>query len=120
VQDDSGQHDFSVQAVHAYNGNHTLYTANGYVLDLDGTRIYISGDTGAQPEIRALDDIDVAFVCMNQFTMTLNEAASVVRDIDPHVVIPYHYSSQNLATFTTQVGTDLGIEVRLLNWYPPL
>jgi hypothetical protein len=49
--------------------------------------------------------------------MSGNEAAAVVRDIDPHVVIPYHYSSSNLATFSTLVGMDLGIEVRLLNWY---
>ena len=96
---------------------------NGYVVTIDGKRIYISGDTGAQPELRALEDIDVAFVCMNTpFTMTPADAASLVRDMDPLVVYPYHYRNQdgtlgNAITFKNLMSTDFGIEVRLRKWY---
>ena len=112
-----------VQAVPAYNSNHPLGTGNGYVLTIGGKRIYLSGDTGNQPEIRALPNIDVAFLCMNTpFTMTVNEATNCVRAMRPKVVYPYHYRNQdgtttNAAAFKQFLGTDLGIEVRLRQWY---
>jgi L-ascorbate metabolism protein UlaG (beta-lactamase superfamily) len=114
---------FSVQAVPAYNANHPFGQGNGYVVTIDQKRIYISGDTGAQPELRALEDIDVAFVCMNTpFTMTPADAASLVRDMEPLIVYPYHYRNQNgttgnAITFKNLMSTDFGIEVRLREWY---
>jgi len=112
----------NVQAVHAYNGNHPLNTGNGYVVTIGGKRIYISGDTGDVPEIRALPDIDVAFLCMNPtFTMSVSSATNVIRSMRPKVVYPYHYNeganTGNAALFKQQLGTDLGIEVRLRKWY---
>jgi L-ascorbate metabolism protein UlaG (beta-lactamase superfamily) len=83
----------------------------------------VSGDTGNTAEVRALQNIDVAFVCMNQpFTMTINEATNAVRAFRPKVVYPYHYRDQsgattNAASFKQQLGTDSGIEVRLRKWY---
>jgi len=112
-----------VLAVPGYNANHTFTNNNAYVLTLGGKRIVISGDTGDVPEIRALTDIDVAFLCMNQpFTMTVNAATNCIRAMQPKVVYPYHYRDQsgstaNAATFKQWLGTDLGIEVRLRNWY---
>jgi len=111
------------EAVHAYNSNHALGSANGYVLTIGGQRIYFSGDTGNVPEIRALPGIDVAFLCMNMpFTMTANEATNAVRAMRPRIVYPYHYRDQsgtttNAAYFKKALGTDLGIEVRLRKWY---
>jgi L-ascorbate metabolism protein UlaG (beta-lactamase superfamily) len=113
----------TVEALPAYNSYHPLGTGNGYVLTIGGKRIYMSGDTGDIPEMRALTNIDIAFVCMNvPFTMTIAQAASVVRDFRPRVVFPYHYHNQDgtyadLASFKQMVGTDLGIEVRLRAWY---
>jgi len=113
----------TIHAVPAYGASHPLGAGNGYVLDLGGKRIYVSGDTGDQPEIRALADIDVAFVSMNQpYTMTVGAATNCVRSLRPRVVYPYHYRDQsgattNAATFKQWLGTDLGIEVRLRNWY---
>jgi L-ascorbate metabolism protein UlaG (beta-lactamase superfamily) len=114
---------FNVQAVHAYNNNHSLGSGNGYIVTIDQRRIYISGDTGAQPELRALEDIDIAFVCMNTpFTMTPADAVSLVRDMEPLVVYPYHYRNQdgslgNSITFKNLMSTDFSIEVRLRDWY---
>lgn len=118
--------DLTVEAVPAYNlttSHHPKGTGNGYVLTLGGKRVYISGDTEDIPEMRALRDIDVAFVSMNQpYTMSLAKAVSAVREFRPKVVYPYHYrnadgSMTDLAAFKQQVGTDLGIEVRLRDWY---
>jgi L-ascorbate metabolism protein UlaG (beta-lactamase superfamily) len=112
-----------VQAVPAYNSYHPLGTANAYLLTIGGKRIFISGDTGNTAEMRALTNIDVAFVCMNQpYTMTVTEATNAVTAFHPKVIYPYHYRDQNGAsanatTFKQQLRQDLGIEVRLRKWY---
>ena len=111
----------TVEAVAMYNltsAYHPKGTGNGYVVTLGGRRIYLSGDTEDIPEMRALRDIDVAFVCMNlPFTMTVTRAASAVRKFRPRVVYPYHYSDSNVNEFKRLVGTDVGVEVRLRKWY---
>lgn len=106
-----------VEAVPAANGNHPLGAGNGYIVTLGGTRIYISGDTSSGIDRSRITDIDVAFVCCDgQFNMGPPEAAQFVRAIRPKVVYPYHYNTANPAAFKTQVGRDLGIEVRLRPW----
>lgn len=116
----------TVEAVPAYNlttSHHPRGNGNGYILTLGGKRLYISGDTEDTPELRALRDIDVAFVAMNvPYTMTVAKAVSAVRAFRPKVVYPYHYrnadgSFADLETFKRQVGTDPGIEVRFGKWY---
>jgi L-ascorbate metabolism protein UlaG (beta-lactamase superfamily) len=68
--------------------------------------------------MRALKNIDVAFVCMNlPYTMTPEEAADAVKAFHPKVVIPYHYGKSDLSAFEKGVA-GTGIEVRLLEWYP--
>jgi L-ascorbate metabolism protein UlaG (beta-lactamase superfamily) len=114
---------FSVQAVPAYNTNHPRGQGNGYVVTIDGKRIYIAGDTGNQPELRALTNIDVAFVCMNTpFTMMPADAVNLVRAMKPRIVYPYHYRNQggntgNAIAFKNLMSTDFTIEVRLRKWY---
>jgi L-ascorbate metabolism protein UlaG (beta-lactamase superfamily) len=114
---------FSVQAVPAYNARHPLGNGNGYIVTIDEKRIYIAGDTGNQAELRALENIDIAFVCMNTpFTMTPADAVNLVREMDPLVVYPYHYrnsdgSTGNAITFKNLMSTDFSIEVRLRKWY---
>src|SRR5271165_6415904 len=97
---------------------HDKGRGNGYVLTYGGKRFYFSGDTEATPEMRALKNIDVAFICMNlPYTMPPDEAADAVKAFHPKVVIPYHYRGSDLAVF--QKGLEgTGIEVRLLEWYP--
>ena len=113
----------TIEGVPAYNTNHPLGTCNAYVLNIGDKRIFISGDTGNTPEMRALPNIDAAFVCMNiPFTMDIATAASVVRAFRPRIVFPCHYRNQDgtyadLNNFKQQVGTDLGIEVRSRTWY---
>jgi L-ascorbate metabolism protein UlaG (beta-lactamase superfamily) len=118
---------WTIDAVPAYNLKrgpapgklfHDKGRGNGYVLTYGGKRLYFSGDTEGVPEMRALKNIDVAFVCMNlPYTMPPDEAADAVKTFHPKIVIPYHYRGSDLSGFTKGLeGT--GIEVRLLEWYP--
>jgi L-ascorbate metabolism protein UlaG (beta-lactamase superfamily) len=117
--------DFKVEAIPMYNlapaKDGTIYhpkgRGNGYVLTYGGKRFYFSGDTQGIPEMKALRNIDVAFVCMNlPFTMTPQEAAEAVRAFHPAVVYPYHYRGSDLQAFAAALqGT--GIDVRLRDWY---
>lgn len=118
--------DIRVEAVAMYNLTadrlqyHPKGVGNSYVLDLDGTRVYVSGDTEDIPEMRALTDIACAFLCMNlPFTMTPDQAASAALEFQPRVVYPYHYRGQDTARFQSLVEEGSGeIEVRLRSWYP--
>ncbi|ADO67869.1 MBL fold metallo-hydrolase [Stigmatella aurantiaca] len=97
---------------------HEKGRGNGYVLTFGQTRVYIAGDTEDIPEMRALRDIGVAFIPMNlPYTMTVAQAADAVREFKPKVVYPYHFRGSDLAEFTRLVGTDVGVEVRVRNWY---
>jgi L-ascorbate metabolism protein UlaG (beta-lactamase superfamily) len=101
---------------------HVKGRGNGYVIELGGRRIYVSGDTEDIPEMRALEAIDLAFVCMNPpNTMDLEAAADAVLEFQPKVVYPYHYRSRqgfsDVGRFRELVSADPGIEVRLLAWY---
>jgi L-ascorbate metabolism protein UlaG (beta-lactamase superfamily) len=116
-----------IEAVPAYNLKrgpaagqlyHDKGRGNGYVLTYGGKRFYFSGDTEAIPEMEALRNIDVAFVCMNlPYTMTPEEAAAAVRKMHPAVVYPYHYRGSDLHAFSSALEGS-GIEVRLREWYP--
>jgi L-ascorbate metabolism protein UlaG (beta-lactamase superfamily) len=116
--------DIPIQAIPMYNITperlqyHAKGRGNGYVLTLGGKRVYIAGDTEDIPEMRALRDIDIAFVPMNlPFTMTVAQAADAVRQFRPKVVYPYHFRGSDMDEFTRLVGTEVGVEVRVRNWY---
>lgn len=113
---------FKLEAVASYNTTpprkrfHPKGQGNGYVLNLGGKRIYVSGDTEGTPEMLALKNIDVAFLCMNlPYTMDVEAAAKAVKTFKPKVVYPYHSRGQDTAKFKTLVGD--AAEVRLRNWY---
>lgn len=115
---------FPIEAVAAYNLTedrlkfHAKGRGNGYVLNLGNKRIYISGDTEETPEMDALKDIDIAFVCMNlPYTMDVAQAAKAVRAFHPKIVYPYHYRGSDLERFKQLLGSDAGVEVRIRDWY---
>jgi L-ascorbate metabolism protein UlaG (beta-lactamase superfamily) len=91
---------------------------NGYILTYGGKNFYFAGDTEGTPEMRALKDIDVAFIPMNlPYTMSPDEAAAAVEAFHPKIAIPYHYQGQDIRRFAADLRHS-GIEVRLLDWYP--
>ncbi|MCS7090495.1 MAG: MBL fold metallo-hydrolase [Verrucomicrobiota bacterium] len=117
---------FRVTAVPMYNlvserqHFHPRGRGNGYVIHVDSSRLYISGDTEDIPEMRQLQDIHVAFICMNlPYTMSVEQAADAVRTFRPRIVYPYHYRGSDVERFRQLVGEESGIEVRLRDWYAP-
>lgn len=114
----------TIEAVAMYNTTpertkfHSKGRGNGYVLTFADKRVYLSGDTEDIPEMRALKQIDVAFLCMNlPYTMSVEQAASAVREFRPKIVYPYHSRGSDLEKFKKLVGDDVGVEVRLREWY---
>ena len=112
----------SLDAVPAYNTTpgHTQFHPkgrdNGYVLTLDGLRIYIAGDTEDIPEMANLKDIDVAFLPCNQpYTMTPEQVVKAARTIRPKVLFPYHYSETPIKR-VAELLTDTSIDVRIRNY----
>lgn len=103
---------------------HVKGRGNGYVLEKDGERLYFSGDTEDIPEMRALKNIDKAFVCMNlPYTMTVERAADAVLEFAPKQVYPYHFRGRpdvsDVEEFKRLVNQgNPGIEVVQLDWYP--
>ena len=103
---------------------HTKGRGNGYVFTVNKQRIYFSGDTEDIPEMRALKNIDKAYVCMNlPYTMTVESAADAVLAFKPKEVYPYHYRGtgglSDVAKFKSLVNTgNNNIKVVQLNWYP--
>lgn len=96
---------------------HDRGRGNGYVLTFGDTRVYVAGDTECTPEMRALEDIDVAFVPMNlPYTMPPAEAAECVRAFAPRVVYPYHSRDSDVGSFARALE-DTDVEVRIRDWY---
>ena len=124
------QKGIEIEAIPMYNvpespdSFHTKGRGNGYVVSAEGKRIYISGDTSATPEMKALHNIDIAFLTMNlPYTMDVPEAAEAALAFKPKVVHPYHYRSQNgfsdVNKFKKLVEEkDPTIQVELLDFYP--
>ena len=107
----------SVEAVPAYNTTpgrekfHPKGRDNGYILTIDGLRIYIAGDTEDIPEMSGIKDIDIAFLPVNQpYTMTPEQCVCAAKVIGPKVLIPYHYSDTDLSGIPSQLPS---IDVRI-------
>jgi L-ascorbate metabolism protein UlaG (beta-lactamase superfamily) len=96
---------------------HDKGRGNGYLLTYGGKRIYISGDTEGIPEMKALKNIDMAFICMNlPYTMPPEEAAEAVKAFKPKVAIPYHYRGSDPKVFEAALAGS-GVQVKLIDWY---
>ena len=112
--------DFTVEAVPAYNTSegrtqfHPKGRDNGYILTIDGLRIYIAGDTEDIPEMSAIKDIDIAFLPCNQpYTMTQDQLINAARIVKPKVLFPYHYGQTDVSGIAEQLE---GIDVRIRHY----
>ena len=106
-----------VDAVPAYNTTeghlqfHPKGRDNGFVITLDGLRIYVAGDTEDIPEMSELKDIDVAFLPCNQpYTMTVDQLVNAAKVIRPKVLIPYHYGQTDISSVPALLP---GVDVRI-------
>jgi L-ascorbate metabolism protein UlaG (beta-lactamase superfamily) len=136
-----------VESIAAYDlvpgpPEHPKGEANGYVITLGGKRLYFAGVTQCVPEVRAVKNVDVAFMPLNipPARMTPSESAECVKALRPKVVYVYHYDQDAAARLTNPNAKPQGlpggmtiaqslqafkdalkgeaIEVRLPDWYP--
>jgi len=121
-------HNLEITAIPMYNlrtealNFHTKGRGNGYVLQMEEQRWYISGDTEDIPEMRQLKDIDVAILCMNlPYTMTVEAASSAIKEFKPKHVLPYHFRGKPVWEDPKKIAgliQDPQIDVVILDWYP--
>jgi len=112
---------FRLIAVPAYNITedhlqfHPKGRDNGYILDFDGLRIYVSGDTEDIEEMATFGPIDVAFLSANQpYTMTTTQCVEAAMTLQPKTLVPYHLSDTDMQEIKTVLDSnDSGIEVLL-------
>lgn len=112
-----------IEAIAAYNLVHerapgTPYhpkgRGNGYVLTFGDTRVYVAGDTENTPEMKALTDIDVAFLPMNvPYTMTPAMVADAVKAFRPRILYPYHFGETDTSELVKLLADVQGVEVRI-------
>ena len=108
--------------VASYNLNKSFHPKEsgwcGYVLDVDGKRIYIAGDTDATEEAKQVS-CDIAMVPIGgTYTMTPTEAAALVNEISPKAAIPTHFGSivgspADADTFEKQVDASITVERKI-------
>lgn len=70
--------------------------AGGFIIELEGKKIYHAGDTGLSMEMNLLkrEDIHVALLPIGgNFTMDIEDALLAVEMIQPRMVIPMHYKT---------------------------
>ena len=112
-----------VEAIPAYNLVHTRDDGqpfhprgegNGYILTFGNQRLLIAGDTENTPELKALQNIDVAFLPMNlPYTMTPEMVAEAARAFSPGVLYPYHYGATDPSRIVDLLADREDIEVRI-------
>ena len=113
----------TIEAVPAYNIVHNRETGepfhplgigNGYIMTFGNTRVYVAGDTENIPEMKGLQDIDIAFLPMNlPYTMTPEMVAAAAKTIQPKILYPYHYSDTDTSKIVDLLIEQPVIEVRI-------
>ena len=89
-------------------------SVRGYVMSFADKRVYVAGDTENVPEMKALRDIDIAFLPMNlPYTMTPEMVADAASTFKPKVLYPYHYGETDTARVVTLLKESPEIEIRI-------
>lgn len=110
-----------IEAVPAYNIGKDFHPKAdqrvGFIVTMNGQRIYHAGDTDLIPEMENLR-CDIALLPISgTYVMTADEAATAANAIKPSIAIPMHYgtiigTNQDVEIFRQKV--DPNIEVRVL------
>ena len=112
-----------IEAVPAYNivhmrdGKNPFHPkgiGNGYVITFGDKKVYVAGDTENTPEMKALKEIDIAFLPMNlPYTMTPEMVADAAKAFRPAILYPYHYGDTDTSKLEALLKDEEGIEVRI-------
>jgi L-ascorbate metabolism protein UlaG (beta-lactamase superfamily) len=115
--------EIQIEAVPAYNlvhmresGEpfHIKGTCNGYVITFADKKVYVAGDTENTPEMKALEEIDIAFLPMNlPYTMTPEMVADAAKAFKPKILYPYHFGETDVSKIVDLMKDEKEIEVRV-------
>ena len=95
---------------------HPKGAGNGYIITFGDKRVYVAADTENTPEMKALRNIDIAFLPMNlPYTMTPGMVADAARAFKPKILYPYHYGDTDTSKLVELLKEDKDIEVRIRN-----
>jgi len=114
----------NIEAVPAYNlvhkrpdsGQpfHPKGAGNGYIMTFADKKVYVAGDTENTPEIKALKEIDIAFLPMNlPYTMRPDMLADAATAFKPKILYPYHTGETDLSKLKELMKGVDGVEIRL-------
>lgn len=93
---------------------HIKGEGNSYIITLGGKRIFVGGDTENTPEMKAMKNIDIAFLPMNlPYTMTPEMVADGAKAFRPEILYPYHYSKTDLDQLRKLMEEEEDIELRI-------
>ena len=93
---------------------HPKGDGNGYVIQFGDTKVYVAGDTENTPEMKALKNIDVAFLPMNlPYTMTPEMVADAAKAFRPKILYPYHTGETDVSKLLALMKEVKGVEVRV-------
>lgn len=93
---------------------HTKGTCNSYIVTIGDKKIFIGGDTENTPEMKALKDIDMAFLPMNlPYTMTPEMVADAAKAFKPKILYPYHYGKTDTKIIVELMKDVKGVETRI-------
>jgi L-ascorbate metabolism protein UlaG (beta-lactamase superfamily) len=112
-----------IEAVPAYNivhmrrenmPYHPKGDGNGYIITFADKRVYVAGDTENTPEMKALKNIDIAFLPMNlPYTMSPEMVADAAKAFKPKILYPYHYGRTDTSKIVELLKDVKEIEVRI-------
>jgi L-ascorbate metabolism protein UlaG (beta-lactamase superfamily) len=93
---------------------HPKGQGNGYIITFGNKRVYVAGDTENTPEMKALKDIDIAFLPMNlPYTMTPEMVADAAKALKPKILYPYHFGNTDTSKIVELLKDREEIEVRI-------
>jgi len=93
---------------------HPKGVGNGYILTFGDKRVYVAGDTENIPEMKAIKNIEVAFLPMNlPYTMTPEMVADAAKTIKPKILYPYHFGETDTSKIVALLKDTPEIEVRI-------
>ena len=88
---------YKIDTIPAYNISKHFHPKEnnwiGYIIEIDGLKYYVAGDTDITPENRQIK-CDVALIPIGgTYTMDYKEASELINIIKPKIAIPIHYGS---------------------------
>lgn len=116
-------HKIELEVIDAYNTEYGASTRKfhkkgecvGYILNIEGKRIYFPGDTDLIPEMNNLGDIDLAFLPIGgTYTMDIDESIEAAEILRPKLIVPIHHLNADPKEYKCRLEEKTDLKVKLL------